>query len=467
MRAAIYLRQSQDRSGEGFGVERQRQDVNALITSRGWTTVAEFVDNDVSALSRKPRPQFTEMMRRVDAGDFDVIVARHMDRLLRRLSEFESVLERCQKVGAAIVTAADGVDTSTDGGRLVARILSSVAQGEVERKGARQRSAAVQAAQQGRWVGGRRAFGYEQDGVTIRDSEADLIRVGFADVMAGESLGEIARRWTASGLPTSQGRETWSRGAVKDVLTNPRCAGLRRYRSVEDRAAIRQNPELGITGTAEWPAIVDEATWRAAVRILCDPGRYRPAKWGKGLLTGVAVCGECGAAVHRGGGYSREVPTYRCTSGKHFARKADPVDEYITMITIGRLTEPDAAALWSADLPDAADLMAQADILRRRRDDIALDYADGVMDRQQFRAANERVLTKLADVERQIAAAGTSSPLSIVAADDVAATWDTLSVAQRRGIVAALMTPVLHRPGRGARDFRPETVDIRWKGQNR
>ena len=156
MKAAIYLRQSQDRNGDGFGIDRQREDTQRLTDSRGWTVTAEFVDNDVSALSRKPRPALVEMMRRVDAGEFDVIVARHMDRLLRRLSEFESVLERCNATRTRIVTAADGVDTSTDGGRLVARILSSVAQGEVERKGARQRSAAVQAANQGRWVGGRR-----------------------------------------------------------------------------------------------------------------------------------------------------------------------------------------------------------------------------------------------------------------------------------------------------------------------
>lgn len=69
----------------------------------------EFVDNDVSATSRKPRPQFDRMMACVDAGDFDVIVARHMDRLLRRLAEFESVLERCTATKTAIVTAADGV----------------------------------------------------------------------------------------------------------------------------------------------------------------------------------------------------------------------------------------------------------------------------------------------------------------------------------------------------------------------
>jgi DNA invertase Pin-like site-specific DNA recombinase len=97
MRVAIYLRQSQDRTGEQLGIDRQR-------------------------------------------------------------------LERCQKTGTAIVTAADGVDTSTDGGRLVARILSSVAQGEVERKAARQQSAAQQAAKQGRGSGADVRSGMRQTG---------------------------------------------------------------------------------------------------------------------------------------------------------------------------------------------------------------------------------------------------------------------------------------------------------------
>jgi hypothetical protein len=43
-----------------------------LITSRGWTVAGEFVDNDVSATSRKPRPQFDRMMAIVDAGEVDV-----------------------------------------------------------------------------------------------------------------------------------------------------------------------------------------------------------------------------------------------------------------------------------------------------------------------------------------------------------------------------------------------------------
>jgi site-specific DNA recombinase len=461
MRAAIYLRQSQDRNGDGLGVDRQRADVHRLIESRGWTVVAEFVDNDVSALSRKPRPQFVEMMQRVDAGEFDVIVARHMDRLLRRLAELESVLERCQKTKTAIVTSADGVDTSTDGGRLVARILSSVAQGEVERTGARQRSAAVQAAQQGRWIGGRRAFGYEADGVTVREDEAALVKAGFADVLAGESTSEVARRWDAAGFATPQGAQ-WSRTTVKDVLTNPRHAGLRRYRPQEDRPRIRQNPELGITGAAEWPAIVDEPTWRAAVRVLCNPGRRKAPLSGKGLLTGLAICGVCGETVHRGGA-AHGKPMYRCSSGRHVSRMSEPVDEYVTAVALARLTQPDAADLWASELPDASALMAEADTLRRRRDDIAADYGDGVMTREQFRTANAHVLERLGAIESQIAASGSASPLAIVATEDVRGTWQVLSTAQQRNIIAALMTPVLLLPGRGTRTFRPETVEIRWK----
>jgi DNA invertase Pin-like site-specific DNA recombinase len=464
-KVAVYLRQSQDREGTGYGIDRQREDVMRLVDSRGWQVVAEFVDNDVSATSRKPRPGFTEMMRRADAGEFDVITARHMDRLLRRLAELESVLERCAKTKTFIVTAADSVDTSNDGGRLVARLLSSIAQGEVERKSARQRSAAVQAAQQGRWIGGRRAFGYEQDGITVREDEAALIKQGYADVLAGESLAEVARRWNAAGFATTQrAKKGWARTTVKDVLTNPRNAGLRRYRPSEDREKIRRNPELGVAGTAQWPPIVDEMTWRAAVRVLCAPERRRAPLSAKGLLTGVAVCGVCGQTVHRGGG-SHGLPMYRCRSGKHVSRKIEPIDGYVTRVILGILTRPDAASLWAAEMPNAADLMAEADTLRRRRDGIAEDYADGVMTRQQFRSANTRVLERLGDVEATIAAAGSSSPLAIVAADDVAATWRGLSIAQRRAIIAALATPVIHLVGPGVRGFDPDSVTFRWRVQ--
>lgn len=462
MRVAIYLRQSQDRTGEQLGIDRQREDCLKLIAARGWTLAAEFIDNDVSATSRKPRPQFNAMMRGVDAGEFNVIVTRHMDRLLRRLAELEMVLERCQKAKTTIVTAADGVDTGTDGGRLVARLLSSVAQGEVERKSARQRSAVAQAAKQGRWVGGRRAFGFDDDGVTVREDEAALIKQGYAEALAGESLAQIAKHWNEAGAITPQGNP-WKRHAIRDVLTNPRYAGLRRHRPQEDRAAIRQNPELGIVGQANWPAIVDESTWRATARTLCDPKRYRPANGGKGLLTGVAVCAVCGETLHRGAG-SRGRPMYRCRSGRHVSRKSEPIDEFVTGVVLTFLKSRKAKKVWTVKRPDAGRLMAEADVLRRELDAIDEDRMARRIDRARWRTMNERITAQLADIEAQMASAGRSSALGrLVSSTDVEATWEELSTAERRGVIAAVMVPAVELVGAGVRTFKPEQVSIRWK----
>jgi DNA invertase Pin-like site-specific DNA recombinase len=59
----------------------------------------------------------------------------------------EDVIERCERAGVKLATVSSDLDLSTDTGRLVGRILASVARAEVERKGARQRRAYQQAAE--------------------------------------------------------------------------------------------------------------------------------------------------------------------------------------------------------------------------------------------------------------------------------------------------------------------------------
>lgn len=458
MRIAAYYRQSQDRTGEEYGVDRQRGDVERYRIGRDWDgTVVEFIDNDVSATKNKPRPAFEEMMARVDADEFDVIIARHMDRLLRKLSEFVMVRDRCRASDTILVTAADGVDTSTEGGRIVAGILAVVAEGEMMRKSERQISAVVQAVKQGRWLGGHRPFGYEPDGVTVRPNEAVIIRQGYMDVLAGETLTGITRHWNARST-TTRGK-AWTRQSVRQVLTNPRNAGLRRHRPHADRGV--KDPSLGVIGEAAWPGVVDVPTWNAAVRVLANPDRQwvRPET---GLLSGIALCGVCRGHVGRGSTTRSGAPTYRCREKGCVSRQADPVDEAITEAVLDRLTQPDAAMLWSAERPDATALMAEASDLREELAAIDQDRADGLLDRTRWRTMNQRVSSRLSAIDEEISRFGDNSPLSIVASEDVRGTWASLTAARQRAIISALMTPVLHSPGAGARTFRSETVDPGW-----
>ena len=52
VRAAIYVRISQDRAGAGLGIARQEDDCRALCERKGWQVAGIYADNDVSAYSR-------------------------------------------------------------------------------------------------------------------------------------------------------------------------------------------------------------------------------------------------------------------------------------------------------------------------------------------------------------------------------------------------------------------------------
>ena len=95
---------------------------------------------------------------------------------------------------------------------------------------------------------------------------------------------------------------------------------------------------------------------------------------------------------------------------------------------------------------------------------LATEFADGTLTSAQLRTATGRLRAKLAEVEQQIADAGQTSALTpLVTAQDVRAVWDELPLSQQRAVIDTLMTVTLHRSGRGARRFTPDTVEVEWK----
>ncbi len=96
MAAAIYCRISRDRTGAGLGVERQEEDCRVLAASLGLDVAEVFVDNDLSAYSGKPRPEYDRLLAGIKAGRFDAVIVWHQDRLLRRNSALEGHIGVCE-----------------------------------------------------------------------------------------------------------------------------------------------------------------------------------------------------------------------------------------------------------------------------------------------------------------------------------------------------------------------------------
>jgi len=149
-RTALYARISEDPLGLERGVTRQLDDGRALIEARGWTPAGEFVDNDLSALSGKRRPQYEALMSAVDAGQVDRVVTYMQSRLWRNRRERADAIERLrQKRVSVVCIKGPELDLSTATGRMLAGLLGEFDTHESEVKGERVARAALARAEAG------------------------------------------------------------------------------------------------------------------------------------------------------------------------------------------------------------------------------------------------------------------------------------------------------------------------------
>ncbi|MGV9242653.1 recombinase family protein [Streptomyces sp. NPDC003710] len=480
-RAVIYVRISQDRSGAHLGVDRQREDCEALAERNGWHVVETYVDNDLSAYSGKPRPDYRRMLADLEQGTATVVVAWHTDRLHRSPTELEEYIDLSERRGVNTHTCQAGpIDLSTPSGRMTARILGAVARHESEHKGERVARARRQKAMSGQWGGGIRPFGWgvptgetrtvvdrktgEEREEPVYDTakavpeEAAAIEYGTDLLLSGGSIRGWTKWLAEKGYATTRGNPITTTDA-RDMLTRPRNAGIAVYRGEE-------------VGRGQWEPIVPEEKFRAVVAILSDPSRRsnvgRQPKWLGSLLY---LCGrDCGQGmtVTQSGG--RRYPSYRCPVGHGGGRRAEIVDQYVEDVIVERLSRDDAQDLLlpGPDDVDVAALQAESEQIRRRMTDLAAMFGGGHIDMVQFTQGTDTARAQLEGVTQQLARAATRDPLvDLVGAPDVRKAWKTLGLERQRNVLRSLVTVTLKtpRPGRmpdgGYFDY--DAVQFAWK----
>jgi DNA invertase Pin-like site-specific DNA recombinase len=454
MKAAIYLRQSSDPRNDHLGVDRQRTDCVALCEAKSWGW-AEYMDNDTSATSRKPRPAYERMLTDIRNGAIGAVVVWDLDRLYRKPRELEDLIDLAEVGQVALATVTGDVDLGTDNGRTYARIKAAIARGETERKVARMKRRYEQDAQRGvSHNGAARAFGYAPD-ETLDPVRSGAVRKAYAGILVGRSLYGIADEWNAQGFTSARGK-AWTQTGVRAVLLNPRNAGLRAH-----------NGE--IVGPAVWPAIVDRDTFDAVTAILTSPNRrVGGARGRKYLLSGLAVCGKCekrlGSAMPSKRG---QEPRYHCKHCHGVARKIASVDKFVLDVVAERLSREDALDLVTKrDVPDLAALRARATALRTSKDEMAVAKAKGQVTLSQLIAHNEETDRQLAEIKDQTEDDGKARILKdVILVGDRAAVLAKIlgyDLDRQRAIIDVLLT-VTVLPGQARGELRTKLLPITWK----
>lgn len=127
-------------------VSTKEQETYLQIDALGKAGVTKIYQEKASAVSA--RPQLQKCLASLRPGD--VLVVYKMDRIARSLKDLLSILDQISRVGAAIRSLTEPLDTSGPIGTFMVQVLGAVAQ--LERSIIRERALAGQIAAYNRGV---------------------------------------------------------------------------------------------------------------------------------------------------------------------------------------------------------------------------------------------------------------------------------------------------------------------------
>ncbi|MCA1674676.1 MAG: recombinase family protein, partial [Actinobacteria bacterium] len=432
---------------------------------RGAQVGEVHIDSGRSAWNpRVQRPAWERLMCRLEAGSAGGVVVFDMARFSRRPIEGEQ--------GLVVLDSEGEYDLTTANGRKTFRDQLNAAAYESDRLSTRVKRGKRVKATRGEPNHSRRPFGFEQDGVTVRESEALVLREMVARVLAGENQDHIVRDLNRRGTTTTTGHD-WTRQSLKQLLLRARNAG----HVVHNDVVVSRLPG---------EPILDNETWERLNSLFASRRRGRPIS-DVYLCSGIVCCGHCG---HRLTGRPRTIlkpypdgevrRQYWCQPravrggcGRITVDQRE-LDRHIGALVVRILADPrhaeavEAAAKATeskrrpllAELSDCEHLAEELSGRLGRRE-ITLQRYDAAIAPLDIRIAELRA--ELAELH-SVPSAATTPAVEAASREEWTARWNAATVAERRALIRQalgnrriVIAPAVRS---GPRKFDPKRIVI-------
>ena len=332
LRAAIYARRSTDHQDTSIPV--QIEEATRYIEAHGWTPGQVFVDDALSRAEYKKRPQLFAMLNGAEAGEFDVIVLRDVDRLGGETNRngviLSDLIDRGIRIDEYLTKNTVKLDNAL--AKFLAMAKNFAAEIEREKTSQRTHEALKMKARRGQNVGGR-CFGYdnvrgpEGTNYVINTEQAEVVRWVYESYAAGNGVKWIVKQLNGKGTPSpragKRGTGSWAPTVIRPMLRRERYRGVLSWGEMEKtyklgtKVRVHRLPDDEDRVRIELPSlrIIDDDLWFAVQGRFA--GRTQPKVRGRRarhLLTGTGRCSECGGpiAVLNGKQGNKPIRVYSC-----------------------------------------------------------------------------------------------------------------------------------------------------------
>lgn len=279
----VYIRVSTDRQAEeGYSIEIQRERLEAYVKSMFGTknVVVQYYIDDGYTGSNLDRPGMQSLIDTIQQGLGTHVVVYKLDRLSRSQKDTLYLIEDVFLANnVAFISMQESFNTATPFGRAVVGILSVFAQLERENIFERTRSGRQKRVEAGYWPGGGGVpFGYNYDrnqGILVPNQDADTVRAVY-DLYIDKNM---SLQHIANTLGLKYDR------LAQQILLRKTNAGYIVYNGQEYKGL--HEPIISLERYEQAVAIF--AARSAAKRRYTSKSCH--------LLSGLVVCGECGAKM--------------------------------------------------------------------------------------------------------------------------------------------------------------------------
>ena len=216
--AGLYIRVStEDQAREGFSLPEQEKRLRAMCEYKGYEIYKLYKDAGISAKDMN-RPAFEELLQDIREKKCNTIVVLKLDRLTRSVYDMEFIMKFLEENDAYLDCANEEINTTNSSGKLVARMLTSVSQNEIERTSERTKFGLVGAIKEGH-IPGKNPLGYKRDGkkLVIDPLTKDIVKRIYDLYFEGKSYSNIA---TIFNQEEVLGKTNWRDTGILRIISN-------------------------------------------------------------------------------------------------------------------------------------------------------------------------------------------------------------------------------------------------------
>lgn len=297
-RAAIYARFSSAKQDEA-SIDAQVRACREYAEAHGLTVVRVYADEAISGRGSKTqkRKEYNKMLRDVEDGKYDIILAHKYDRIARDLYEHATLDKRLSEHNCTLIATAQDFGSSNEAllMKAVSWVMSEIYShnlADESRKGSRE------TALKGLHNGGYPPFGYDvvEQKYVINEIEAHYVRKMFNAARSGEGFADLIREMDAAGIRGKRGKPI-KYPSIYEILRNEKYTGVYLYTvNANQSREDNRNKEGAIRIEGAIPKIIDRELFEEVKTIM--EGRKHVGRKGNYLCGGLVYCGNCGAKMH-------------------------------------------------------------------------------------------------------------------------------------------------------------------------